>query len=90
MLSDWSAPMGLRPVERVRVTFSGATAPPTRRDVHRHDHAVNTALAGLSFTPRGPTGRQSAVITNDMGNTGSGGAQSDDDTIAITVRRTSL
>ena len=49
--------------------------------------AVNTALAGLSFTPTtGFTGAASLqVVTADQGNTGSGGTLTDSDTIAITV-----
>ncbi|MCE9604990.1 MAG: DUF4347 domain-containing protein, partial [Planctomycetia bacterium] len=48
---------------------------------------INTALNGLSFTPttnyNGAASLQ--IVTNDQGNTGSGGALSDTDTIAITV-----
>ncbi len=49
--------------------------------------AINAALAGSSFTSTtGFTGPGSVTITtNDQGNTGSGGAQSDTDTIAIPV-----
>ncbi|MDH4152735.1 MAG: tandem-95 repeat protein, partial [Nitrospira sp.] len=47
--------------------------------------AVNTALNGLAFAP-GTVGAASLrIITNDQGNSGTGGAMSDDDTIAITV-----
>ena len=49
--------------------------------------AINTALNGLSFTPtqdfNGTAGLQ--VVTNDQGNSGSGGALSDTDSISITV-----
>ncbi|MCX5659512.1 MAG: tandem-95 repeat protein [Planctomycetota bacterium] len=49
--------------------------------------AINTAINGLSFTPTqnfvGAASLQ--VLTNDLGNTGPGGPQSDTDTIAITV-----
>ena len=48
---------------------------------------INTALAGLSFSPTaGYVGAASLQITtDDQGSTGSGGAKSDTDTIAITV-----
>ncbi|MDQ3155451.1 MAG: LamG domain-containing protein [Actinomycetota bacterium] len=57
------------------MTFTGTTA------------YVNTALVGMSFTPTTNfTGAASLqIITNDQGNTGSGGALSDNDTVAITV-----
>src|SRR5439155_1292109 len=48
---------------------------------------INTALNGLSFAPtanfNGAANLQ--LITNDQGNTGSGGALSDTDSVAITV-----
>jgi hypothetical protein len=48
---------------------------------------INAALNGLSFTPAsnyvGPVSL--TVVTNDLGNTGLGGAQSDTDTVAINV-----
>ncbi|MEX2138898.1 MAG: tandem-95 repeat protein [Pirellulales bacterium] len=48
---------------------------------------INAALNGLSFAPtanyNGAASLQ--IITDDLGNTGSGGAQSDTDTVAITV-----
>ena len=48
---------------------------------------INAALNGLSFLPAagfdGPASVQ--ITTNDQGNTGSGGAQSDTDTVNITV-----
>ena len=48
---------------------------------------INTALEGLRFTPpanfNGAAGL--AITTNDLGNTGAGGPQSDSDTVAITV-----
>ncbi len=50
--------------------------------------AINTALEGMTFvaTP-GFTGAASLqVATDDLGNTGPGGAQSDSDLIAITVK----
>jgi len=49
--------------------------------------AVNTALAGLSFNPTTSfTGAASLqIVTGDQGNTGSGGALNDNDTIAISV-----
>jgi VCBS repeat-containing protein len=48
---------------------------------------INAALNGLSFTPTiGFSGAASLqVATDDQGNAGSGGAQTDTDTIAITV-----
>ncbi len=49
--------------------------------------AVNTALAGLSFNPTaGFDGTASLqIITNDQGNTGTGGALSDTDSVSIAV-----
>ncbi|MCJ1886616.1 DUF4347 domain-containing protein [Pseudomonas sp. LA21] len=48
---------------------------------------INIALAGLTFTPTpgyyGPASLQ--ITTNDLGNAGSGGSQTDTDTILITV-----
>jgi hypothetical protein len=48
---------------------------------------INAALSGMTFSPTngydGPATLQ--ISTNDQGNTGSGGAQSDTDTINITV-----
>lgn len=48
---------------------------------------INSALDGLVFTPaadfNGATGLQ--LVTNDLGNTGSGGPQTDTDTVNITV-----
>ena len=57
------------------MTFSGTLA------------NVNTALAGTSFTPPANfAGAASlSVTTNDFGNTGTGGAQSDTDLILINV-----
>ena len=49
--------------------------------------AINTALNGLRFDPAANY-NGSAVLTlntNDQGNTGTGGAQGDNDTVAITV-----
>jgi hypothetical protein len=48
---------------------------------------INNALNGLSFTaPANFNGAASlTIVTNDQGFTGSGGAQSDSDTVAITV-----
>jgi outer membrane biosynthesis protein TonB len=52
--------------------------------------AINAALDGMVFTPapgfQGGTSVQ--VSTNDLGNSGAGGAQSDVDSIAITVTNT--
>src|SRR5207253_3330375 len=49
---------------------------------------INTALAGMVFTPTADYNGAAAsvqIVTNDLGNTGSGGAQSDTDTVNITV-----
>ena len=48
---------------------------------------INTVLNGLTFTPTGNySGAANLTITtNDQGNTGSGGAKTDVDTVAITV-----
>src|SRR5262249_40526591 len=49
--------------------------------------AINTALSSLTYAPtpdyNGPD--QLSVVTNDNGNTGSGGALIDSDTVNITV-----
>ena len=49
--------------------------------------AINTALDGLAFAPNANfSGAASLqIVTDDQGNTGSGGALSDSDTINITV-----
>ena len=49
--------------------------------------AINTALASVTYTPTANlTGTAVFTITtNDLGNTGSGGAKSDTDTVSITV-----
>src|SRR5262249_46944979 len=48
---------------------------------------INTALNGLAFHPNANYNGSAnlTVTTNDQGNTGSGGALSDTDTVAITV-----
>src|SRR5262249_16931496 len=48
---------------------------------------INTALAGLTYVPTTNFNGSSTltITTNDQGNTGTGGAQSDTDTVAITV-----
>jgi len=48
---------------------------------------INAALAGLSFRPTANfTGAASLlIVTNDQGNTGTGGPLSDSDTVSITV-----
>ncbi len=48
---------------------------------------INTALDGLSFAPTGDFNGSSTltVTTDDQGNTGTGGALTDTDTVAITV-----
>ncbi|HEX8772070.1 MAG TPA: tandem-95 repeat protein [Pyrinomonadaceae bacterium] len=62
------------------MTFTGALS------------SINGALNGLTFTPTaGFSGAASLQITtDDLGNTGLGGALSDTDTIAITVTQRSL
>jgi hypothetical protein len=57
------------------VTLSGSVA------------QVTAALTGLTYTPRAnfSGGDQLDVVTSDLGNSGAGGAQSDTDTVAITV-----
>ncbi len=51
--------------------------------------AINAALAGTAYHPTlNFNGSDTLTITtNDQGNTGSGGAQSDTDTVDITVNR---
>ena len=48
---------------------------------------INTALAGMNFAPTANFngGASLQIVTNDQGNTGSGGALSDTDTVNITV-----
>jgi hypothetical protein len=48
---------------------------------------INTALSGLTYAPAGNYngGDTLTVVTGDSGNTGSGGAKSDTDSVAITV-----
>ena len=48
---------------------------------------MNTALDGLSYTPASDYNGSDtlSLTTNDQGNTGSGGAKSGADTVAITV-----
>lgn len=57
------------------MTFTGSLA------------AINVALAGLSFQPPlNATGdSELSLVTNDQGNTGTGGALSDTDTVTITI-----
>ncbi|MFO0701137.1 MAG: tandem-95 repeat protein, partial [Nitrospira sp.] len=54
--------------------------------------SINTALNGLSFSPTtGYTGSATLqIVTNDQGNTGTGGALSDTDVVAISVTSASL
>lgn len=49
--------------------------------------AITTALNGLSFIPTANANGSASlqIVTNDQGNTGSGGALSDTDTVNITV-----
>ena len=49
--------------------------------------SINTALQGMTFTPTNGFSGAAAlqIITNDQGNTGSGGPMSDTDTLSITV-----
>jgi len=50
---------------------------------------LNAALSGMSFLPtlnvNGTGAGSIQIITNDLGNTGSGGAQSDTDTVSINI-----
>jgi hypothetical protein len=48
---------------------------------------INTALAGLSFNPTAAFNGTATlqIVTNDQGNTGTGGALSDTDSVSITV-----
>ena len=48
---------------------------------------INAALNGLTYTPTASYfGSDSlAIVTNDLGNTGPGGAKTDSSTVAITV-----
>ena len=74
---DFSAGVG-DGVDDVTMTFTGSI------------ENVNAALDGMVFTPtlnyNGPASLK--IVTNDQGNTGSGGAKSDTDTLAITVNAT--
>ncbi len=49
--------------------------------------AINAALIGMHYTPTtGYTGSDTlSITTNDLGNTGAGGALSDTDTLSITI-----
>src|SRR5262245_37174040 len=49
--------------------------------------SINTVLNGLTFTPTGNYNGAAnlTITTNDQGNTGSGGAKTDVDSVAITV-----
>ncbi|WP_290689202.1 Ig-like domain-containing protein [Aquabacterium sp.] len=49
--------------------------------------AINTALAGLVYSPTANYNGSDmlTILTSDLGNTGSGGAKTDTDTVAITV-----
>jgi uncharacterized delta-60 repeat protein len=49
--------------------------------------SINVALNGMSFKPSADFNGAASlqIVTNDQGNTGSGGAQSDTDTVSITV-----
>ena len=61
------------------MTFSGTLA------------SINGALAGMSFNPASQFAGSASlqIVTNDQGATGSGGALSDTDSVAITVTNTS-
>ncbi len=51
--------------------------------------AINAALDGLRYTPDGYHGTATLTITtNDLANTGTGGAKSDEDSVEITVNDT--
>ena len=53
---------------------------------------INSAINGMSFTPtNGYTGSATLqIVTNDQGNSGSGGARSDTDLVSISVNSASL
>jgi len=55
---------------------------------------LNTALSGLQFTPDAPSVINGSVtltiLTDDLGNTGAGGAKTDTDTVAIAVNPANL
>jgi hypothetical protein len=57
------------------MTFSGART------------AINTALDGLQYTPAADYAgaEELSIVTSDLGNTGSGGAKTDSDDLAVTV-----
>ena len=56
-------------------------------DLHGHADRVNAALNGLTYSaePQLHGQRPLSITTNDQGNTGSGGALADTDTVSITV-----
>lgn len=55
---------------------------------------LNSALNGLSFTPTAPSVIAGAatltILTDDLGNTGAGGAKTDTDTVAIAINPANL
>ena len=53
---------------------------------------INTALDGISFKPTAGFLEQASlqIVTNDQGHTGTGGPQSDDDTVIINVKESSV
>ncbi len=59
----------------VTMTFSGTAS------------AINTALAGVRYTPNANVSGSGslAIVTSDLGATGTGGTLTDSDTIAITI-----
>ncbi|MDJ0648045.1 MAG: DUF4347 domain-containing protein, partial [Xenococcaceae cyanobacterium MO_188.B19] len=46
---------------------------------------INAVLNGMSFTPSGTSAGSIEITSNDQGNTGTGGAKSDTDSVAINV-----
>ena len=50
---------------------------------------INTALNGMTYSAPGSTGSVTlTIVSNDLGHTGSGGAQSDSDNVTITINST--
>ena len=69
------------------LTFTGGSNGSAAMTVEGTIPNLNAALNNMRFTPTpGYTGAASIqMVSNDLGKTGTGGAQSDDDTINITV-----
>ncbi|MBS0495873.1 MAG: tandem-95 repeat protein, partial [Proteobacteria bacterium] len=69
------------------LTFSAGANGSATMTINGKVNLINAALNGLAFTPDADfNGAASlSIFTNDMGSSGSGGAQSDSDSVAITV-----